>query len=55
MSDVEFGIGLRQIDNALADAKTAEALGYFFAVHENREHVIQMSTDYLSAQYQQDS
>lgn len=30
MSDIEFGIGLRQVDHLATDAKTAEELGYQF-------------------------
>ncbi len=37
MDKVEFGIGLRRIDNAVEDARTAEALGYEFV--STGEHV----------------
>ena len=30
MNNIEFGIGLQKIDNAVADARSAEALGYQF-------------------------
>ena len=30
MSNIEFGLGLRRVDNALAEARAAEALGYEF-------------------------
>jgi len=37
MSDIEFGIGLRRLDNVAADAQEAEALGYQFVT--TGEHV----------------